>query len=146
MLSLLLALATPTQPVIPETSTARFDHVALHVADLEKSAAFYRRMFGLAEVTAPLKGARWFSLGGSAALHLVAGRTAPVADNRFVHLALAVDDFDAMIVRLRSANVPFGDFLGNAGAINRVRGDGVRQIFLSDLDGYWIEINDAAKQ
>jgi lactoylglutathione lyase len=29
--------------------------------------------------------------------------------------------------------------------VPQVRSDGVKQIFVQDPDGYWIEINDAAK-
>jgi 2-keto-4-pentenoate hydratase/2-oxohepta-3-ene-1,7-dioic acid hydratase in catechol pathway len=37
------------------------------------------------------------------------------------------------------------DILGTPGAINNSRTDGIRQIFLQDPDGYWIEVNDALK-
>lgn len=139
----LLLLAAPTAAPSIEEPSARFDHIALHVADVEKSVAFYRRIFGLVELPVPVIGPRWLSLGNSAALHLIPGRQIAVADYRYVHLALAVDGFDAMLERLRSDDIPFGDFAGNIGAVNRVRGDGVRQIFLRDPDGYWIEVNDA---
>jgi lactoylglutathione lyase len=145
MIAMLLMLATPAQAAVVPTATARFDHLALHVADVDRSAEFYRRMFGLSELKPSVAGPRWLSLGGSAALHLIGGRTVPVADNRVVHLALAVSDFDAMIARLKADGIEFTDFLGKVGAINRVRGDGARQIFLRDPDGYWIEVNDIAK-
>lgn len=145
MLTLALMLAVPMpQAAVAARPSARFDHLALHVADVDRSAEFYRRLFGLAELKSPIAGPRWLSLGGGAALHLIGGRTTPVADDRTVHLALAVPDFDAMLTRLRAAGVPFGNFLGQEGAINRVRSDGARQIFVRDPDGYWIEINDVA--
>jgi catechol 2,3-dioxygenase-like lactoylglutathione lyase family enzyme len=128
----------------PPAATTRFDHLALHVADLEKSAAFYQRMFGLKELPASVSGLRWLSLGGTLALHLIPGRTGTVVDDRSVHLALTVTDFDGVLARLRADNVPFGDFAGNPGAINRTRADRVRQIYLRDPDGYWIEVNDVA--
>lgn len=143
-LMLTASVAAPVEAAPGVVSAARFDHLALHVADVAKSVAFYRRHFGMSEIPAPVIGPRWLSLGGAAALHLIPGRTAPVVDNRNAHLAVAVGDFDAMLGRLRADGVTFTDFRGNAGVINRVRGDGVRQIFLRDPDGYWIEVNDVA--
>ena len=143
--ALLLALASPVAAEAPPEQPARMDHVALQVADLARSVAFYQRIFGFAEIEAPVEGPRWLSVGGALALHLLPGRTEPVRDNRYVHLAFTVQDFDAMVGRLVADKVAFGDFAGNPGAINRVRGDGVRQVFLRDPDGYWIEVNDAAR-
>jgi lactoylglutathione lyase len=56
------------------------------------------------------------------------------------HFAVTVADFDAFLIRLRSEGVAYyaedGEF-----AI-QTRGDGVRQVYFSDPDGYWIEVND----
>jgi lactoylglutathione lyase len=125
-------------------AAARGDHVAIAVADVDASAAFYRRWFGLAELRSPVAGPRWLDLGGGMALHLFPGRRARVGEERRTHLALAVADFDAFVARLTAERVPFVDFTGRAATIQTIRGDGVRQIFIRDPDGYWIEVNDAA--
>lgn len=125
--------------------TVAIDHVALHVADLDASAAFYSGVFRLQEIPAAAKGRRWFSLGKGVALHLLGERSAPVADDRSVHLALTSDNLEPILQRLRERRIPWSDFAGTPGAVGAVRSDGVRQIFLRDPDGYWIEVNDALK-
>jgi lactoylglutathione lyase len=125
--------------------TVAIDHVALHVADLDASAAFYSGVFGLQEIPAAAKGRRWFSLGKGVALHLLGGRSNPVADNRSVHLALTSDNLEPILQRLRDRRIVWSDFAGTPGAVGAVRSDGVRQVFFRDPDGYWVEVNDALK-
>ena len=127
------------------TVTVAIDHVALHVADLDASAAFYSGVFRLQEIPAAAKGRRWFSLGKGVALHLLGERSAPVADDRSVHLALTSDNLEPILQRLRDRRIPWSDFAGNPGGVSTGRSDGVRQIFLRDPDGYWVEVNDALK-
>ena len=135
------------QPVSSQpTQTVTIDHVALHVADLDKSVAFYSGVFGLKEIPAAAKGRRWFSLGGGVALHLLGDRTEPVRDDRSVHLALTSDNLEPILQRLKDRQIPWTDFAGSTGGVSTGRSDGVRQIFLRDPDGYWIEVNDALKK
>jgi hypothetical protein len=42
---------------------------------------------------------------------------------------------------LEASNVPFENWPGEAGTTNS-RPDGIKQIYLQDPDGYWIEVND----
>ena len=133
------------QTTATPTVTVAIDHVALHVADLDASAAFYSGVFRLEEIPAAAKGRRWFSLGKGVALHLLGERSAPVADNRSVHLALTSDNLEPILQRLRDRRIPWSDFAGNPGGVSTGRSDGVRQIFLRDPDGYWVEVNDAQK-
>jgi lactoylglutathione lyase len=131
----------------PATASAAvtIDHVALHVADLDASVAFYSSVFGFQEIPAAAKGRRWLSLGKGVALHLLGGRSAPVADDRSVHLALTSDSLEPILERLRERRISWSDFAGTPGTLSTGRSDGVRQIFLRDPDGYWIEVNDALK-
>ena len=133
------------QTTATPTVTVAIDHVALHVADLDASAAFYSGVFRLQEIPAAAKGRRWFSLGKGVALHLLGERSAPVADDRSVHLALTSDNLEPILQRLRDRRIPWSDFAGNPGGVSTGRSDGVRQIFLRDPDGYWVEVNDALK-
>ena len=129
-----------------QSANLRFDHLALHVADLAVSVAFYSDVFGLEEIPAAADGTRWLSLGKGVALHLVGGRSAPVADVRAVHLALAGDNLDPILLRLRERRIPWSDSAGTLGVVEHGRSDGVRQIYLRDPDGYWVELNDALKK
>src|SRR5262245_49531163 len=140
-----LLLAFPRigwQQPSPATS---IDHVALNVADLDASVAFYSAVFGFQEIPAAARGRRWMSLGKGVALHLLGGRTQPVADNRSVHLALTTENLEPILQKLRERKITWSDFAGTTGAVSTGRSDGVRQIFLRDPDGYWIEVNDALK-
>lgn len=128
------------------SATLRFDHLALHVANLPASVAFYSGVFGLQEIPAAAAGTRWLSLGEGVALHLVGGRSAPVADVRSVHLALAGNNLDPILQRLKERRILWTDSAGTVGAVEHSRSDGVRQIYLKDPDGYWVEVNDALKK
>jgi lactoylglutathione lyase len=133
------------QPAAPVQATIAIDHVALHVADLNVSVAFYSGVFGLQEIPAAAKGRRWLSLGKGVALHLLGERTAPVVDNRSVHVAFTSDNLEPILQRLKDRQISWSDFAGTQGTVGTVRTDGVRQVFLRDPDGYWIEVNDALK-
>jgi lactoylglutathione lyase len=126
-------------PPVAETVTA--DHVALHVADTAASIAFYHDAFGLREIPTAVAIARWMDLGRGLQLHLVSGRTRPVVTALQVHLALRTPNLARTIDYLRAHGMRWQDNQGNVGRISSVRTDGVRQIFLQDPDGYWIEVN-----
>ena len=135
------ALATQTDPpAVPITVMP--DHVAIHVADLDASVAFYSGAFGLREIPTAVSNTRWMDLGRGMELHLIGGRTVPAATVRQMHLALRTSTFDTTLSFLRARGMNWQDFAGNIGAINNTRSDGVRQIFLQDPDGYWIEVNE----
>jgi lactoylglutathione lyase len=146
VLALLLAIPAAAPAQNATSQQARGDHVALSVADVDVSADYYKRVFALPELVSPVKGPRWFDLGNGMALHLFPGRTLPVTEDRRLHLALTVPDLDAFATRLTAAKIAFFDFAGRPATIQNVRGDGVRQIFVRDPDGYWIEVNDAKRR
>lgn len=132
------ALAQDPPPV-----AAALDHVAMQVADLDKSVAFYRDVFGFREVKAPFPIARWLVTGNGLMIHLSSGRTAPVENAKWDHFAVACASMDAMIASLDARKVEWSDIQGRH--MVQTRPDGVKQIFVRDPDGYWIEINDALK-
>ena len=142
ILSVALGFVTPARAEPPANMVA-LDHVAIQVRALDKSAAFYKTLFGLAEVPAPFADARWLSLGGGIMLHIVGNRTARSRHNRWDHIAIACGDMGAMIAKLAALHVPWINMEG--AHVPQVRPDGVKQIFIQDPDGYWIEINDALK-
>ena len=124
-----------------------FNHLALSVKDVDRSAAFYTKTLQLQEITnrTKLAGVRWLSLGEGKELHLVALVKTPVTVNKGIHLALATARFDAFLQGLDAWQVPYSDWPGTAHTVNR-RADGVRQVYFQDPDGYWIEINDVGRQ
>lgn len=140
--------STVRQDVEPVKLT--FNHVALSVADVDRSAEFYGRVLNLSEIRKGTltAGVRWFSLGEGKELHLISVqyyRGDPVKINKAVHLALTTDRFDDFLKQLDADGVAYGDWPGASGKID-LRSDGVRQIFFQDPDGYWIEVNSAVKE
>lgn len=113
----------------------QLDHIALHVADVEASGAFYRDVLQLAPLPRPafdFPGA-WFRLGKSQELHLIGNREQPVhSHNRGNHFALLVDDLDAWEAQLQKHSVFH--------LPRKTRPDGAQQLFLLDPDGHYVEL------
>ncbi len=111
------------------------DHIALHVADLQKSVNFYEHTLGLPVIPRPafdFEGA-WFGLGENRELHLIAGREQTVNSfSRRTHFALEITDVAAAENHLRSCGATYTP--------PKFRPDGAIQIFVTDPDGYWIEL------
>ena len=122
----------------------KYHHTALLVSDLDKSADFYGNVLQLEEIEVPYVNPvlRWFSLGEDLQLHLVKGNNDDVKLDKAIHMALNLSNFDAFVTYLEENKIPFSDWLGEAGKV-ALRGDGVKQVYLQDPDGHWIEINNA---
>ena len=116
----------------------QLNHVALHVADVDRSVRFYRDTLGLDQIDRPafdFPGA-WFRLGADQELHLI-GRDAPSASGDFSppherHFAFKVEDIDAASRELAEQDI---EHRGPA-----PRPDGAKQIFLRDPDGHVVEL------
>jgi lactoylglutathione lyase len=123
-----------------------FDHIALSVTDVDKSANFYSDLLNLGEITnrTAMDGIRWFSLGEGKELHLISILDQEVKTSKAVHFALSTANFDRIIDELKKRNIEYSDWPGNVNKVN-IRADGISQIFFQDPDGYWIEINSTKK-
>lgn len=124
---------------------ASLDHVAIHASDLAKSVAFYTSLFGFKEIPAPVPFARWLVMKNGVVLHIVTGRPGHQAQarSRWNHLALTCPDLGAFVTELEKRGIAWSDIEGRVRtAQSDIRGAGVKQIFIQDPDGYWIEIND----
>ncbi|MBI3474326.1 MAG: VOC family protein [Acidobacteria bacterium] len=121
-----------------------FDHDAIHVRDLAKSAEFYEKVIGLEKIAEPFKDGRhvWFRVGDHSQLHVISGATELSAQPIDIHFAFRVQSLADFIARLDKMNVKYRSFKGDDKVT--VRPDGVRQIYLQDPDGYWIEVNDGS--
>ena len=120
-----------------------FNHAAVCVHDLKVSTAFYHTVLELQEVPNPFNdGAHtWFSIGPHLQLHVIQRDCTPIV-NKNIHLCFSVASLSAFMGHLDKLNVPFTNLKGDSKEPT-ARIDGVKQIYLQDPDGYWIEINDA---
>ncbi|NUO00867.1 MAG: DUF1080 domain-containing protein [Saprospiraceae bacterium] len=136
--SLLFASLFFLQNLTAQITVSGYNHVALAVKDIEESARFYREIIGLEPVPVPehLKAIRsWFKIGPGQELHLLAGRTFPVTNNdpNLGHFALTIPDADPVEQFLKAKGMPY---------LRQQRFDGAWQIYISDPDGYFIELNE----
>jgi lactoylglutathione lyase len=111
------------------------NHIAIHVADVERSCAFYRDVLRLELLPRPafdFPGA-WFRLGLNQELHLI-GRniSSPAPINSNNHFALRVEDLAAWEKHLQQSGARFRPV--------KQRPDGAWQLFLIDPDGHFIEL------
>ena len=121
-----------------------FNHLALSVKDVNRSAEFYSKVLQLPEIVnrTKIEGIRWFTLADGKELHLISIIKEPIIINKAVHMGLAAKNIDAFVERLVKLKIPYSDWPGKSNTVN-IRTDGVKQIFFQDPDGYWVEVNDA---
>ena len=124
-----------------------FNHIALSVKDVDRSADFYKKVLNLNEIMnkTRIEGIRWFSLGEGKELHLISILKEDVAINKAVHFALTTSNFDPFIKTLDEMKISYSDWPGTPLKIN-LRADGIKQIFFQDPDDYWIEVNSVAHE
>ena len=122
----------------------QFDHQSIVVNDVNVSADFYGNILGLKETPHPDNPPtiRWFVVNGNSHVHLIQKEFVPFEKNKSMHLCLATQDLDRLIAHLEKNKVSYWDWPGKENAVT-TRTDGVRQIYIQDPDGYWIEINTA---
>ncbi|WP_037321474.1 VOC family protein [Salegentibacter sp. Hel_I_6] len=126
-------------------SKITIDHIAVYVVDLDKSTNFYENIIGLEKIPEPFKDGKhtWFTLG-SVQLHLIKGASKITEPNKNSHLSLSVPSVPNFIKILEKNKIPYENWLGEKQAVtNRV--DGVEQIYITDPDGNWLEINDSKR-
>ncbi len=120
------------------------DHTTLIVTDLKTTGDFYQKVIGLKEIDHPTKdpGFRWFSIQGNTQLHLIYKEDVVMKKHKSSHICLSTSKLDAFIKNLEENKISYEDWPGTKSAIT-LRADGVQQIYITDPEGYWIEINDA---
>lgn len=116
--------------------TTQLNHVALHVADVDKSCEFYGQVMQLESIPRPafdFPGA-WYLLGNDQELHLIGDRREPVtgAEPRGDHWALMIDDMDEWEAYFQREGVEYTP--------RRTRPDGAFQIYVFDPDGHCLEL------
>lgn len=145
----LLLVLLASQPVYSQQTNSfsiTFDHVAISVTDVDRSAEFYKNVLDLQEIRnrSEMSGIRWFSLGEGKELHLISIVKEKVSTNKAIHFALKTPDHDRFVAKLDSLKIPYSNWPGDSDKVT-IRADGIKQIFFQDPDGYWIEVNSVSQ-
>lgn len=143
----LFALAFPGFLLAQESTSFNFqyNHLALSVKDVNRSAEFYMRVLKLPEILnrSKIEGVRWLVFADGLELHLISAIKQDVITNKALHLALTTSNLDDFVKTLNTMKIAYSDWPGNPNKIN-IRADGIKQVFFQDPDGYWIEVNSIA--
>ncbi len=128
-----------------QTFDLTFNHYAINVEDLQTSVDFYEQVMGLSQIQNQTQAEhiRWFGIGEHLELHVIQSDTKDISVPKGVHLSLTLSNLEEFMEHLDSKDVHYENWPGEAKTTN-TRPDGVKQIYLQDPDGYWIEINDAS--
>ena len=120
------------------------NHIAFYVVDLKTSTSFYQNIIGLDTIPEPFHDGKhtWFKIGPGIALHIIQGAEIKKEYYRNQHTCFSVPSVEKFIDVLRKNNLQWENRDGNKNAVT-TRPDGVKQLWLQDPDGYWVEINDA---
>lgn len=89
-----------------------FNHLALSVKDVDRSADFCKRVLGLRESINKIKieVIRWFSLGDGKELHIISILKEQVTVNKAVHFALTTSNFDDFIKNPENMKIIYSDW------------------------------------
>jgi lactoylglutathione lyase len=119
------------------------NHLAIYVVDLQKSANFYEKIMELKKIEEPFHDGKhvWLKMGEHCQLHIISGAGSDIPHDINIHLAFSIPSLEEFIKHLKAENIKFGNWAQNS-ETPQVRADGIKQIYLQDPDGYWIEVNN----
>jgi lactoylglutathione lyase len=148
MKKILLALAAAVIMIaMPKMLLAQskpvLNHIAVYVKDLNVSTAFYTNVVGLDTIPEPFHDGKhtWFSVAEHSHLHVISGAKEVTAHDKNAHLCFSVPSIEDVIARLTKNNVKYESWTGEKMSVT-TRVDGIKQLYFTDPDGYWIEINN----
>lgn len=123
---------------------ATLNHTAIYVKSVKASIAFYQNILGLDTIPEPFHDGKhaWFTIAPGISMHVIQGAEKKKEYYKNQHTCFSVASVENFTSTLREKNIPWEDRDGAKLAIT-TRVDGVKQLWLQDPDGYWIEVNDA---
>ncbi len=138
ILSLVLILSSTF--ALAQTS---FDHMAIMVKDLDESKKFYTEALGFKNIQDPTGNPLidWVQNDKGQQIHMIQANLSTIKLTKSIHYSFSVVVLRPFIENLNNRKIAFESWEGEQGGIT-IRPDGVRQIYLQDPNGYWIEIND----
>jgi len=134
-----ISFSQNTNPVKPH-----INHTAIYVVDLKKSGDFYTHVIGLDTIPEPFHDGKhiWLQTSPHTQMHIIQGAPEAKTYYKNQHTCFSVGSVEAFAKMLLDKKIAFEDVKGQQNAVT-TRVDGVKQIWLQDPDGYWVEINDA---
>lgn len=119
------------------------NHIAVYVQSLDTCTRFYRDVIGLEVIPEPFHDGRhtWFAIGDHAALHLIQGAKEITMHDKNSHLCFSVTSIERFINQLEENKIAYESWAGDANTFT-TRADGIKQIYFTDPEGYWIEVNN----
>ena len=128
---------------VQSQNNLKYDHQALPVNNLKITGDFYRDILGFKDIPT-LVGTkdshRWLSNYEGKEIHLIFSNDEIQKTPKQIHMAFSPLDFEKFIDHLKMNNVVFTNYKLKAGVV-QVRNDGIKQLWIRDPQGYWIEIN-----
>lgn len=140
----LVALAVPVlMGTAGKAQGPHFSHQTIFVTDLDRAANFYEKVMELKKIEEPFHDGKhvWFRISEHGQLHVVSGAKEDGPHDINIHLAFSVPSMEAFTKHLDAEGIKYGNWAQNT-KTPQVRPDKVKQIYLQDPDGYWIEVND----
>lgn len=139
--SLLIVSFVHAQTAKPK---ARINHTAIFVKDLKTTRTFYENILGLDTIPEPFHDGKhaWYNIGPGVSMHVIEGASEKKEYYKNQHTCFSLASVENFTAVLKKNNIAFEDVAGKKNSIT-TRVDGVKQIWLQDPDGYWIEVNDA---
>jgi len=144
---LVACLAAFIMIAIPKLMLAQqkpvLNHIAVYVKDLKTSTAFFSDVIGIDTIPEPFHDGKhtWYGVSENSHLHLIQGAKEITKHDKNIHLCFSVPSIEDVIARLNKNSVPYESWTGEKMAVT-TRVDGIRQLYFTDPDGYWIEINN----
>ncbi len=138
ILFLLAINAKAQENPVNKIEIVSYNHVGLAVQNLKESIVFYKDVVGLEQLEVPATmGAirAWFKIAPGQELHLLLGRSQPVANNdrNGAHFSWTIPNADPVEMYLKAKGLVYH---------RQKRFDGASQIYITDPDGYVIELNE----
>src|SRR3546814_10487150 len=95
----------------PNPNSARLNHNAVYVTNLDQSAAFYESLLNLTRMEEPFKDGKhvWFTLGAAGQLHLIKWADGKIKYDKNEHLCFSVASIDDFIKKLDQQNIEYKD-------------------------------------
>ena len=120
---------------------SKTDHVAYEVRDLNKVGDFFINIFKFDEIEIDNPSLRWFDVGDGFEIHLGENKEANHKKIKANHFAVTVNNLEIFMEYLKSNDIYFESWDGKKLQYNIRPHDNAFQIYLTDPEGNWIEVN-----